>query len=561
MTGRTPTPFDLAEEELKTLQQLLDSSNHVTEYKKKGEIINARLIKIEERKLYFDISDKQEGVCSRDEFDEIPAIGEIVSVAVRKKNPEGFVNLSKKEAERQNAWKILKEASKTNTNLTGEVSKVLPAGYLLQYKGLELFLPLSHSSLRPQNRFTTGASLDFRILKLKEQYYSAVVSHRKIIEEKNDSLWDAFLKKHQEGDIVEGIIIQKVSFGIFVEVDGIIGLLHQNDISWKEGFVITKSFSIHSKIKLKILSMDPKNNRLGLGLKQLSEEPWKWVETNLKVDQKIHAKVSSLTPYGAFLEIREGLQGLSHISDISWERKPKHPKNYIQLNQEVEAKVLSINIEEKRISLGIKQCMEDPWKIISQEVKEGDILERKILSVVQFGSFVSIRKGIDGLIHFRDYSWNEPNDPKMLKKGQIVKFKILQVDAENKRIACGLKQLEDNPYISFEKKYPKGSIVKGKVHKVASFGILVQLENNLTGLIADFEASEAKQKEMHKNYKKGDPVETAVLYTDPDKKRIRLSNKVYKEKKENEATQHYIKSEHMPATFNPFANLLSQEKK
>ncbi len=571
-------PFDLDQNDLDSLEasleELLASNNGKVERAYVGELIKARFLSSNDRELYFDIGEKQEGICDRSEFDELPTAGEEFSVVILDRDGDSQPHISKKVADRQLTWRNIQDAYEAKANLSAIVSRVIPSGYLLDYKGLDLFMPLSQSNANSHlvEKLEIGKEIDFRVLELKEKFSSAIVSHRQVVEERNDSLWDQFLQNHEIGDIVEGNVVKKVSYGVFAEVESLMGLLHVSDISWKNRPSFKNKFHIKSKIKLKILKLDRENNRINLGLKQLTQEPWQWAEQELSQGQTIKAKVISLANYGAFLEIREGLEGLLHLSEISWDRKKRHPKQYLHLDQEIDVKILSMDVENRRISFSLKSLHEDPWQRVHKEIKVGDVCSGKVTGVTDFGTFVSIFSNIEGMIHYKDYNWDrnsankkDQSDKSIFKKGQAIQFKILEINDKTKRIGCGYKQLTDSPHLIFKKENVKGTLLSGTIKKIAFFGILVRLDNGMEAIVPKAQIglnTRGEGKENHEAvenvYKVGEKISAVLQDIDTQKNRIYLSIKAYNNKKEKDLVKQYTQTKYSPGMSTPFAELLAK---
>lgn len=550
MTTRTraATPFDLAKEELESMQEAIAAMNGQSDLSA-GEVIDARVIDVDDREVFLDIGRKQDGRCARSEFAEAPSAGDIIPVVVIHSGDDGPVRLSRKEAERRIAWRNILEAFNADASLNGVVEKLLNHGYIIDYGGVQLFMPLSQSDLKTRKgRLQIGSAIDFKILEVKDRHRSAVVSHRRIIEERNDERWNELVAKYKEGDEAEGVITKKVSFGLFVEVCGVEGLLHQSDISWKKWAPFKSRFKVKDPIVVKILAMDRESNRLSLGLKQLTEDPWQWASRELRPDAIIAGRVTSVTDYGAFVEIAEGLEGLIHVSELTWSKRPKHPKKYVEPEQTIDVQVLGVDPENKRISLGRKQLLPDPWNDLVASVRVGDVLEGRVSSVTKFGAFVEVKDDIEGLIHFKDYSWAEHPDRKMLKKGDLVKFKILEINSHERRIACGVKQLEPSPYQTLQGKYRKGDVIEGKVARVAPFGLFVDIGDGFEGLVHISRLPLEPDQKLEDAYKPGQEVTTILQGIDVDNRRIALSIKAYQQRQERALMDQYMRRDAGPST-------------
>ncbi len=566
----TPTPvtnpFDLLPEELESLGQLLHPANGAMVKAPVGKLVKARFLSAQGRNFYFDIGEKEEGICPSSEFPEMPAVGEEFSIIVLERNQEGIALLSRKAAQKKEAWDAVIEAEASETSLSGEILRQVAGGYLLSYGPLKLFMPMSHSQPYVQaaegKYLSPGHQIDFRVLELKTPYYSAVVSHTRAIEERNNALWDQFSQSHKVGDIVEGIVIKRVSFGVFLEVEGLAALLHVNDVSWRKKPPLKNKFHLKSRVKAKILAIDRENNRINVGLKQLKDEPWTWAAKELAVGKKTRAKVLKLTKFGAFMELQPGLEGLLHLSEVSWSRKLKHPQERLKQGQKIEVQVLSMDIEKKRLTLSLKRLQKDPWEAARKEIKAGDICTGKITGVQDFGVFVRLCKGVDGLLHSKEYSWNKDGKKDMFQKDQEIRVKILDINWEERRITCSHKQLQDSPHTLFQKEHPIGSLVEGTVKDRHSYGVIVQLPNQLEALIpksaTGVQITDASNIEEH--FPKGSAVKAVVKDIDLKRGRIYLSLKDYEKHAEKAAAKQYLVDNQHEAASRPFAALLQKEE-
>lgn len=534
------------EQIIESFQESYNTESELVE----GGIIEARVIDKDERDLFLDVGQKQDGRCALSEFgDNPPSPGETIAVVVVKGQDDGMVRLSHKEADRRIAWQNIKEAMEADASLSGVVEKVLTHGYIVDHGGVSLFMPLSHSDLKTRRtKLSAGKKIDFKILELKDRHRSAVISHRRVVEERNDEQWNELVAKHNEGDIVEGVITKKVSFGLFVDICGIEGLLHQTDISWKKFNPFKNRFKLEEKVLVKILAMDRENNRLSLGLKQLTEDPWEWALRELQPGDVVKGAVTSVTDYGAFVELRDGLEGLIHVSELTWSRRPKHPKNYVEQGATIEAQLLAIDRDKNRISLGLKQLQSDPWDQMGLSIKAGQTREGKITSITKFGAFVEVVDDIEGLIHFKDYSWDEHPDKNMLKKGDTVQFKILEISKNERRVSCGIKQLQPSPLESLQKKYKKGDVLDGKISRIAPFGLFVDIGEGFEGLVHISRVTLRQDEKLEDTYKVGDAVKTVLQNIDPENRKIVLSIKAYQQKQDQALMDQYIKKDDSPST-------------
>ncbi len=547
-------PFDLAQEELESMDKVMeefddDLFNGQGDFSK-GDLIEATVIDYDDKDVFVDIGSKQDGRCPRSDFDEPPGRGTEIMVLVLRGGDDGFVRLSHREAERTISWENVREAYVEGAQLSGKVLKAVNHGFIINSGGINLFLPMSQVGGRSKGRgnLTAGKNIDFKILELKEKHRSAVISHKKVVDEVNETRWNELLSKYAEGDEVNGTVTKKVSFGVFIDVDGVEGLLHQSDISWKKYAPFKDRFKVGDEVHVKIIHMDKDNNRLSLGMKQLAEDPWEWARRELNQGDIVRGRVTNITDYGAFLELLEGLEGLIHVSELTWSKRVKHPRKYLNVGDEIEAQVLSVDFDERRIALGVKQLMEDPWDRLPESVNEGDEMEGVVTSVTKFGAFVKVLDEVEGLIHFNDYTWDDRVDRKMLKKGDSVKFKVLEINQDERRISCGIKQLSESPYEALRKKYRKGDAIECKVTGVTTFGIFVDIGDGFEGLVHISRIPMRQDEKLEDLFKVGDPVRAVLLHIDPEEKKIALSIKAYEKKKEQDIIDQYLKKDEGPST-------------
>jgi small subunit ribosomal protein S1 len=522
---------------------------------KKGEIINAFVLDVIEQRVYIDLHAKSDGYVPLSEFTEPPQRGEKIAVVVKNRESENDSDVyvcSKNEADQRKGWETIKEAFQKNLQVSGRIeSEEKGKGFIVNIENVRLFLPSSQLGMRYSSLDELKAQLlDFKIIKLNDKGRSGLVSRRKLIEEINKEKWDELIKEVKVGDKVKAVVSKIASFGVFCNVKGIEGLLRQNDISYKKYAPFKHYFHIGQEVELMVLEIDPSNNRLGLGIKQMYEDPWIWAGRELEKDMVVRGIVTSLTNFGVFVELKEGLEGLIHTSELSWAKKPPHPKEILKKGQEVDSVVLDIDLERKRLSLGLKQLMQNPWDNLSSEVRKGNVLEGKITGITKYGAFVEVEKGIEGLIHIGDITWDEKvKDPtSLIKKGQVIKYQILDVNKDSQRISCGLKQLSDNPYDLLKKKYPSGVIVEGKIKSIVAFGIFLEIEPGYEGLIHISQIPDGKNIKLEELYKVGEIVRAVVLKIEPDSKKISLSIKDFDKAIEKEEMSRYIKQDDSPSS-------------
>jgi small subunit ribosomal protein S1 len=514
---------------------------------KKGAIIEGRIVDVYDQEVYVDLGLKSDCRVARSEFLETPEIGSTVAVVIKSKENDSEIYIaSKLEADARKGWETVKEAFSKNLQVQGRVdSEVKNIGYNVYVEGVQLFLPSSQLGMKATLEELKAKPLDFKVIKLNEKGRTGVLSRKKLIEEISKEKWDELIKIVKVGDKVNGTVTKVASFGVFCNVHGIEGLLRQNDISYKKYAPFKQYFQIGQSIELLVLEIDPTNNRLSLGIKQLYEDPWVWAGRELEKDMVVRGIVTSLTNFGAFVELKEGLEGLIHCSELTWAKKPPHPKEVLKKGQEVDSMILDIDLSKKRLSLGLKQLLPNPWDNLTSEVRVGNTLEGKITGITKYGAFVEVENGIEGLIHVGDITWDEKvKDPTtVLKKGQVVKYQILDINLDTNRISCGLKQLQENPYEALKKKYPTGVIVEGKVKSIVTFGVFLEIEPGYEGLIHVSQIPESKTLKLEELYKVGDIIKAVILKIDPDSKKISLSVKDFDKAMEKEEISKYIKTD------------------
>ncbi|MDX1958398.1 MAG: 30S ribosomal protein S1 [Leptospiraceae bacterium] len=522
---------------------------------KKGEVIEARVLDVIDQRVFVDLRSKSDGYVPLSEFSERPEYGALVSVVIKRKETDNDSEIyvcSKNEADARKGWELVKEAFTKNLQVSGRIeSEEKGKGFLVNVEGVRMFLPASQLG----KKFTTIEEikqeiLDFKIIKLNEKGRSGLISRRKLLDEVNKEKWEELEAKVKVGDKVTGVVTKIASFGVFLNVFGIEGLLRQNDISYKKYAPFKQYFQVGQEVEVLIIEIDPSNNRLGLGVKQLFEDPWVWAGRELEKDMIVRGIVTSLTNFGAFVELKEGLEGLIHTSELSWAKKPPHPKEVLKKGQEVDSVVLDIDLEKRRLSLGLKQLLQNPWENLSSNVRKNNVLEGKITGITKYGAFVEVENGIEGLIHVGDITWDEKvKDPtSLLKKGQVVKYIILDVNLETNRISCGLKQLSDNPYETLRKKYPSGTIVEGKIKSIVQFGLFLEIEPGYEGLIHISQIPNGKSIKLDEDFKVGDIVKAVILKIEPDNKKISLSIKDFDKALEKEEFSRYIKQDDSPSS-------------
>jgi small subunit ribosomal protein S1 len=502
---------------------------------REGELIFGTVISINKDAVTVDVGFKSEGVISIDEFpgkDKELNLGDAIEVFLeRVEDEDGIVVLSKEKANKIKVWDELVTAYDDDKIIDGEVIAKAKGGLTVDI-GLKAFLPGSQIDLRPIRNLEKliGEKFQMKIIKMNKKRGNIVCSRRVLLEEKRKQAREDTLSRMEEGNLIEGVVKNITDYGVFVDLGGIDGLLHITDMSWGRVNHPSEMFSIGDKIKVMILKYDKNNERVSLGLKQITPDPWIDVENKYPVDTKISGKVVSITDYGAFIELEKGIEGLVHISEMTWSRQTKHPSKIVSLNDSVEAVVLTLDKERKRISLGMKQIEPNPWEQIEGKYPIGSEVEGTVRNLTDFGAFVELEDGVDGLIHISDLSWSKIKHPsEVVKKKEKVQATVLNIDKESFRISLGIKQLQPNPWEGIAEKYPIGLDVEGKIIKVTGFGAFSEFDDGLEGLIHISHLSSEKVTNPERVINVGDDIKARVVKVDTVNKKIGLSIKATEE--------------------------------
>jgi len=500
---------------------LIDISEH--------QLINGRVVGMNERDVLIDIGFKSEGIIDRSEFDveELPAIGDQVEVYLEFiEDASGNTILSKEKADFMRRWRDLREAFENETVITGTIVRRIKGGLIVDLGIVQAFLPGSQIDIRPIQDFDVylDKEIEIRIVKLNESRKNIVVSHKIILEESLKEQREALFKELKVGSILEGRVKNITDFGVFVDLGGIDGLLHITDLSWGRVNHPTEMLAMDDKITVKVIEYDEERKRVSLGLKQLTPHPWDDVEIKYPMGNVVKGKVVSLTNYGCFIELEPGIEGLIHVSEISWTKHIKNPSEQYSMGDKVEAKVLSIDADERKISLGVKQLTPDPWDEIEEKFKVGSVQKGKIQNLTQFGAFVELEEGIDGLIHVSDLSWTKiiKHPKEVVEKSQEVEVRILEVSRENRRISLGYRQVQDDPWPEIVKYYDAGKEVSGQIIRVLEKGIIIQLEMDVEGIIPFGKMSKRDRRAMAGQYEIGANLSGIVMKVSPEDKKVIL---------------------------------------
>ena len=513
---------------------------------REGTIIKGHVLEIRPREVVVDIGYKSEGVIAASQFDDLDHLqqGDEIDVLLeRLENEEGQVVLSREKALYRQNWEKIVGVFHGSGLIKGKVKGVVKGGLMVNI-GVEAFCPGSQIDIVPPkdlNAFV-GNTYDFKIVKIHDDRRNVVLSRRELIEQERNEKRRAFLDSVQPGAIMVGHVKNLTDFGAFVDLDGIDGLLHVTDMSWGRLNHPSEMVKVGQELTVKVLDINRDKERVSLGLKQLNNNPWDKIEERYPTGKKVAGKITNLVPYGAFVELEEGVEGLIHVSELSWTKRIVRPADVLAVGQQVEAQVLGVNKEEQKISLGLRQLEENPWDVIQSKYPPGTVVKGKVRNMTPYGAFIEIEEGIDGMIHVSDLSWtrkvNHPSE--ILKKGDEVEASVIDIDKTNQRISLGVKQLEGDPWKDIDGRYKIGDLVKGTVSKLASFGAFVQLPGDIDGLVHISQISEDRVDKVKDALKVDQEVEARVIKIDKVERRVGLSLKAanYSEeelKKETEA--------------------------
>jgi small subunit ribosomal protein S1 len=514
---------ELFEESLKTVDMV------------PGTIVTGVVIDIDKDWVTVHAGLKSEGVIPaeqfRNELGELNLqIGDEVQVALESvEDGFGETKLSREKAKRAEAWKILEAAHVAEEVIKGVINGKVKGGFTVDVAGIRAFLPGSLVDVRPVRETThlEGKELEFKVIKLDQKRNNVVVSRRAVLEQANSVERDELLATLQEGQAVKGIVKNLTDYGAFVDLGGVDGLLHITDMAWKRIKHPGEIVEVGQEIDVKVLKFDRERNRVSLGLKQLGEDPWIQITKRYPEGARVKAKVTNLTDYGCFAELEEGVEGLIHVSEMDWTNKNIHPSKVVQLGDEIEVMVLDIDEERRRISLGLKQCQENPWDAFARTCAKGDKISGKIKSITDFGIFIGLDGGIDGLVHLSDISWHEAGEEavRKYKKGDELETVVLAIDPERERISLGIKQLETDPFSEYVSVNDKGAVVKGIVKEVEAKAAVITLADDVEAVLKASELSREKVEDARNILKVGDEVEAKIIAVDRKNRSISLSVK------------------------------------
>jgi len=514
---------------------------------RQGELITAEVVRVEFNVVVVNAGLKSESFIPIEEFKddkgeiEVKA-GDFVTVAIEAlEDGYGETRLSRDKAKRLKAWHDLEAAMEQGLVVSGQVTSKVKGGLTVMINGIRAFLPGSLVDIRPVKDTSPfeNKALDFKVIKLDRKRNNVVVSRRAVLEESQGEVREKLLATLSEGAVVKGIVKNITDYGAFVDLGGIDGLLHITDLAWRRVKHPSEVLAVGDEVTAKVLKFDQEKNRVSLGLKQLGEDPWVGLSRRYPQSTRLFGKVTNITDYGAFVEIESGIEGLVHVSEMDWTNKNIHPTKVVQLGDEVEVMILEIDEERRRISLGMKQCMANPWDDFAMNHKKGDKVTGMIKSITDFGVFVGLPGGIDGLVHLSDLSWNATGEAAVrdYKKGQEVEAVVLAIDVERERISLGIKQLEGDPFTNFVAMNDKGSVVAGTVKSLDGKGAVINLGSDIEGYLRASELSRDRVEDMRTHLKEGDAVSAMIINIDRKNRSINLSIKAKDNAEEGEAMQ------------------------
>ncbi len=540
--------IDIMNSEEEKNKELMELYNKSFKELQEGDIVGGEIVHIDRDREFalVDIGYKTEGVIPIKEFVNkegevtIKVGDKIEALLIQKDEEKDVIVLSKEKARQRKSWNMIEDAFKNNGTIKGYIKARTKGGFFVDIDGVQAFLPGSQLDFRPVKNWDTfiGTEHEFMVIKLDKYKKNIVLSRKAVLEKQKETMRKETMERLKEGAILEGKIKSITDYGLFVDLGGIDGLVHITDISWGR---ITNPINLYKpgdEVKVKVLKFDKEKDRISLGIKQLTPDPWTDAEKKYPIGAKVKAKVTGLKDYGAFVELEPGVEGLIHISEMSWTKKIRHPSQMVEVGDIVEVVVLDINVPKRRIALGLRQVKPNPWDIVEEKYPVGTILKGKVRSVTDFGVFVGVEEGIDGLVHISDISWSKKKvDPlEMFKVGDEVEAVVLNIDRKSGRFSLGIKQLAPNPWEVIAEKYKPGSTIKGTITSITDFGIFVEIEDGIEGLV---HVSEIPKGVPLSEYKVGEQIEAKVINVFPKDKKMGLSLRKLEEKKEKDIYKTY----------------------
>ncbi len=515
-----------------------------------GEMITAEVVLVDRNIVVVNAGLKSESVIPVEEFKNDKGelevkVGDFVTVAIEAiEDGHGATKLSRERAKKLSAWHDLDVALDKGEIITGMVSGKVKGGLTVMVNGIRAFLPGSLVDVRPvkDTSMFEGKELEFKVIKLDRKRNNVVVSRRAVMEASAGADRAALMANLKEGAVVKGIVKNITDYGAFVDLGGIDGLLHITDLAWRRVKHPSEVLNVGDEVEAKILKFDQEKNRVSLGMKQLGDDPWTGLSRRYPQSTRLFGKVTNLTDYGAFIEIEAGIEGLVHVSEMDWTNKNVHPAKVVSLGDEVEVMILEIDEERRRISLGMKQCMANPWEEFSMSHKKGEKVKGTIKSITDFGVFIGLPGNIDGLVHLSDLSWNVPGEEavKNYKKGDELEAVVLAIDMERERISLGIKQLDDDPFTNFTAIHDKGTLVKGRVKSIDAKGATIALTDDIEAYLRASEVSRERVEDIRTHLKEGDEIEAVIVNVDRKTRNINLSIKAKDSAEEKDAMKRMV---------------------
>ncbi|UCD65220.1 MAG: 30S ribosomal protein S1 [Candidatus Zixiibacteriota bacterium] len=534
---------------------------------KEGEIVNGTVLGVTRDDVIVDVGFKSEGIIPIGEF-PTPLnvkVGDAIDVYLEQiEDANGQLILSKQKADFMRVWDKIREIHDSGEEVTGSVVRRIKGGLVVDVMGVDAFLPGSQVALRQVPDFDAliNQELRLKIIKVNKARRNIVVSRRVVLEEERDTMREKLLGEIAVGQVRQGVVKNITDFGVFIDLGGVDGLLHITDMSWGRIRHPSEMVGLSDKIDVKILDIDDKTSRISLGLKQMTPYPWENIEDKYPIGKKVTGRVVSITDYGAFVELEKGIEGLIHISEMSWSQHIKHPSKIMNVNDSVEAVVLSVDKENEKISLGIKQMEPDPWQTIDQKYPIGKVIAGKVRNLTAFGAFVELEEGIDGLVHISDMSWTRriQHPSELLKKGDRVEVKVVKIDHENRRISLGIKQLTEDPWNDIAKKYAVGTDCLGTITKVLDRGVVVDLDNRVEGFVPAAQLGSKELSDPTGVFSEGEQIPLQVIEFDRHLHKIVLSVAAYYKKRERAELEEFL-TRHPAGTSKPIADAMPEELK
>jgi len=547
-------PMDGVDAEFKDgeYEQLLEMYDQSLRTLAEGEVVRGRVLRMSGNEVIVDVGYKSEGIIDKDEFlgpdgQLHVKVGDEIDVLLEKtENKDGYVVLSKEKAEKMKVWEEIERAYTDGRPVTGIVKERIKGGLAVDI-GVRAFLPGSLVDLRPVRNLDSmkGKELQMRVIKVNRKRGNIVLSRKAVLEEENAEKKRRTLGGLTEGKVVRGVVKNITEYGAFIDLGGIDGLLHKTDMSWGRVNHPSEMFNVGHEVEVVVLKFDPEKERVSLGFKQRSLDPWETVDEKYPRESRVKGKVVSLTDYGAFIELEPGVEGLIHVSEMSWTKRVKHPSKVMAVGDTVEAVVLDVDKAARRLSLGLRQTEPNPWQTISEKYHEGDRITGKVRNLTDFGAFIEVEEGIDGLVHISDMSWTKrlKHPSEMLKKGDDVEAVILKIDSENQRLSLGIKQLQPNIWEEFFKTYSVGDLVTGRIVRLTDFGAFVEISEGIEGLVHVSEIAEERVEKPSDKLRVDDAVTTKIIKMDIAEQKIGLSIKAAVQDQSREEIKNYMKTQ------------------